>query len=69
MKRQVILGAVLFAMALAVLAQNFTSNPLGAPTDQQRIEQLERQVSALQGRLTALEQRTSLQFKPSENSK
>jgi hypothetical protein len=69
MKRQAILAAALVVMALAVLAQNFTGNPLGVPTDQQRIEQLERQVSALQTRLTALEQRTSLQFKPLENSK
>ena len=69
MKRRIILGAVLVAMALAVLAQDFTSKPLGTPTDQQRIDQLERRVSALEGKLTALEQRTSFQFKPLENSK
>jgi hypothetical protein len=69
MKRQVILGAVLFAMALAVLAQDFTSKPLGAPTDQQKIEQLERRVSALEGKLITLEQRTSFQFRPLGNSK
>jgi hypothetical protein len=69
MKRQVILAVALAVTALALLAQNFTGKPLGVPTDQQRIEQLERQVSVLQMRLAALEQRTSLQFKPLENPK
>ncbi len=71
MRQKSVLGILLIVTALAVLAQNFTSKPPGAPTltDRQRIERLERQVSALQARLTSLELQSRTQIRPLDNSK
>jgi|HubBroStandDraft_4_1064222.scaffolds.fasta_scaffold303497_2 hypothetical protein len=59
MKQKIVLAALLIAMAIALVAQNFKGN-LSSPalTDQQRIERLEKQVSSLQDRLASLERRT-----------
>ena len=70
-KTLVVVVALLIAMALAVIAQNPPVNPPAVLkiSDEQRIERLERQVSALQAGLATIEQRTELQFKPLGDSK